>query len=43
MNRHTFAPFMYVRGKTLVFSIYVTLTSERKDNAVAMGKDPQQD
>lgn len=40
IDRHTFAPFMYVRGKTLVFSIYVTLTSERKDNAVAMGKDP---
>ena len=40
ISRHAFAPFMYIRGKILVFSIYVTLTSERKDNTVEMGKDP---
>lgn len=40
ISRRAFAPFMYTRGKILVFSMYVTLTSERKDNTVEMGKDP---
>ena len=31
---------MYIRGKILLFSIYMTLTSERKDNTVEMGKAP---